>query len=337
MLAGEHDASGVLQRHPAPLLNQGAVAVGEWLRRHCGSGRNLAHVPGGDDLHATKFVARQQAHRLPRRDFQRNLQQVDRATHLDGVLGEPSDVALHQHEILGGVVGSRRIVAAIAKPYLVNQDACLDRHGALDAGQQHERAHRFAVSLRRDLGAALAVRGRRQFHSPAHRRAHAELAHQPAQRQSAKHRTAVRIQHHHDAVEVAVAGKSFEVARGVGRYGARRGDPGPAFRPARFHRPLKPRLELHRLRAQIGSDRRGRARAWKRTERNRTRADDESIHSKSPCIGALTRGSVLHVMQKADRLTLWNPTIGGADSGLVQIGHDVAASLHRSAPPDRSA
>ena len=91
------------------------------------------------------------------------------AAHLDRVLREPADVALHQHEILGRIVRRGRIVAAVAEPDLVHHHARLRRHDALDAGEQHEGAHRFAIGMRRQCGALRAAVGRLEIDGAADR------------------------------------------------------------------------------------------------------------------------------------------------------------------------
>src|SRR4029077_2793209 len=96
--------------------------------------------------------------RLPWRDFERKLHQLDVAAHLHGVLHDAADIALHHHQILGAVAGRHRVFAPVAKPDLVHQYLGIERHGALDACEQHEGAHGLAIDPRIDFavfGAAL--------------------------------------------------------------------------------------------------------------------------------------------------------------------------------------
>jgi hypothetical protein len=69
---------------------------------------------------AFQFIAREGVHRLPRRNAQREIEQFSGCAHLGGVLREPPDVALNEHEVLGRIVRRRRIVAAVAEPDLMH-------------------------------------------------------------------------------------------------------------------------------------------------------------------------------------------------------------------------
>ena len=74
-------------------------------------------------------------HRLPRRDTQRQIEQVDRAAHFGSVLRQPSDVALDQHKILCRIAGSGWILAAVAEPDLMDHHARICRHRTLHAAE----------------------------------------------------------------------------------------------------------------------------------------------------------------------------------------------------------
>ncbi len=95
---------------------------------------------------------------FPRRHAEGERQQVAGAAHVEGVFGEPADVALDDHQILRAVARRLGVVGAVAHPDLVDTDVGRFRHVALLAGQQQEHAHRLAIGFRRD-GRASALPG----------------------------------------------------------------------------------------------------------------------------------------------------------------------------------
>jgi hypothetical protein len=56
--------------------------------------------------------------------------------------------ALDKHEIFRRVIGGRRILAAITKPYLVDHHARIRRDRSAHSPEQDEGAHRFTVGVR---------------------------------------------------------------------------------------------------------------------------------------------------------------------------------------------
>src|SRR5262245_46416165 len=97
--------------------------------------------------HALQLVGREPVERLPRRNAQRGFEQLPAAAHLNGVLREPSDIALHDIELLGRVARFQRLLALLAEPDLVPQHVRLGWHVAARAGEQQERAHGFAIAV----------------------------------------------------------------------------------------------------------------------------------------------------------------------------------------------
>ena len=149
-------------RAPSVTRGTGRVAAGA----AAGDAATVAATGAGGcsvaSLRAARLVRRQSMHRLPRRDAQRQIEQFDRAAHVDGVLRQPPDVALHQHQILGRVVRGGRIVAAVAEPDLMHHHARLRRHGAVHAAEQHEAAHGFAIGARHRISRAASPDPRRR-------------------------------------------------------------------------------------------------------------------------------------------------------------------------------
>src|SRR5262249_15543481 len=92
------------------------------------------------ELHALQLVGREPVEWLPRRNAQRRFQQLPAATHLDGVLRQPPDIALHDIELLGRVARFQRLLALLAEPDLMHQHVRLGWHVAARAGEQQERA-----------------------------------------------------------------------------------------------------------------------------------------------------------------------------------------------------
>ena len=142
-----------------------------------------------------QLVAGEDAHRLPRRRLERELHELDVAAHFHGVLDDAADIALHHHEVLGGVARRDRVLAPVAQPDLVDQHARVGRHRPLDAAEQHEGAHRLAVDPRIDLAQLGAALGAALDHPPDGGRK-SEPADRPAELERAEHRAAIGLQHH---------------------------------------------------------------------------------------------------------------------------------------------
>ena len=222
----------------------------------------------GGDTGVGDFGLRQGMHRFPRRNAQREIEQLDRGAHLGGVLRELADVALHQHEVLGRVGRRGRILAAVAQPDLVHHHARLRRHHAVHARDQHEGAHGFAIGARRKLRARQAMAGIVEIDGAADGGVEAELADGAAERDGAVHRAAVAIEHDAGAGQIAIAREQFEVARRVRGDGAVGRDEEPALAAAGLRRTFLAQFETHRQRA-VGAARDGRQKDHRRRERKR--------------------------------------------------------------------
>ncbi len=86
------------------------------LRQH------LGNRIGGDEIGQPQFGPRQFVQIFPRRNVQRQRQQIARAAHIEGVFGETPDIAFHDHQILRGVARGLGVVGAVAHPDLMHPD-----------------------------------------------------------------------------------------------------------------------------------------------------------------------------------------------------------------------
>src|SRR5262249_16084159 len=171
---------------------------------------------GGGELHAPQLVGGKPIEGLPRRDAQGRFQQLAAAAHLHGVLHEAPDIALDDVELLGRIVRFQRLLALLAEPDLMDEDVRLRRHVAALAGQQQEGAHGFAIAIRRQRGATIAVAARRQRRRLADGGDHAEAANGAAKRKRAQDRATVGIENQDRSACVGVLGEGLELARRVG-------------------------------------------------------------------------------------------------------------------------
>ncbi len=271
-------------------MSPGSVALGARLadRRDRARGRHrhrlrrrfaLEQSVDGAQPHALQLVGGQPVERLPGRDPQRRLQQVDAASHLDRVLRQPADVALDDVELLGGIDRFQRLLALLAEPDLVHQHLRLRRHIAARAAEQQERAHRFAVAVGRQHRAGIATAGRRQGDGPADGGDHVEAADGASERERPQHRAAVGIERQHRAADTGILRERLELARRVGGDVTGGGDPHPAARAADIRGAFAPPLEAHRRAAAVVR--------WHRSPRGRLhhgtqereRAPDKSKHA----------------------------------------------------------
>jgi len=128
---------------------------------------------------------------------QRRLEQVPAAAHLDGVLREPPDVALHDVELLGGVARFQRLLAASCRADLMDQDLRLRRHVAARA---REAAGRRTWIRSCRLGASVARCSPRSTGTALVRPIVVIMSRPRMVRPSARgaqHRAAVGIEHQH--------------------------------------------------------------------------------------------------------------------------------------------
>ena len=105
---------------------------------------------GGHQIGQPQFAMGQFVQIFPRRNTERERQQIARSAHVEGELREAADVALHDHQILRGVARGLGVVGAIAHPDLMDADMRGWRHVARLARQQQEYAHRLAIGFRND-------------------------------------------------------------------------------------------------------------------------------------------------------------------------------------------
>ena len=173
---------------------------------------------------------------FPRRHAQRERQQIAGAAHVEGVFRETADVALHDHQILGGVGRGLGIIGTIAHPDLMNADMRRRRHVPGLAGKQQEHAHQLAVGFRHHACAFALLP-----HGSANGRQRTQAAKAAPQRYGIVDRAAAGIQHDGCAAELAIPGELVERLGAIRRDDADGRDPALAVRLA-----TNPR-ELHRL------------------------------------------------------------------------------------------
>ena len=185
------------------------------LRRHrdrhrdIGPRQDVGDLVGGDQVGQPQFGRRQFVQFFPGRHAQRQRKQVARAAHVEGVFGQPADVALDDHQVLRGVGRGLRVVGAIAHPDLMHAHMGLLRHVAHLARQQQEYAHGFAIGFRRDA-AVIALHAAGQD-AGADGGQHAQCAEATAERDGVVHRAAAGIEHEGRAGEFPAAGKFVEI------------------------------------------------------------------------------------------------------------------------------
>ena len=150
---------------------------------------------------------------LPRRYAERERQQIARTAHVEGVFGEPPDVALDDHQVLCGIAGSLGIVGTIAHPDLVYADMGGFRHVTGLARQQQEHAHRLAIGLRHHLG-TVALCGM-AANTDADGGQHSQIVEVPAERDGVVDRSAARVQHDRRATKLAPTREIVEIFRTV--------------------------------------------------------------------------------------------------------------------------
>src|SRR5947209_3292756 len=134
-------------------------------------------------------------------------------THVEGVFGEPPDVALDDHQILRGVACSLGIVGTITHPDLVHADMGCFRHVTGLARQQQEHAHRLAISLGHHPG-AVALCGM-AADADADGGQHVQVVEAAAERNGVVDRSAARIQHDSRATKLAPTREILEIFRTV--------------------------------------------------------------------------------------------------------------------------
>ena len=115
--------------------------------RSAGRRQHFSDRIGGHEIGQPQFFARQFVQLFPRRNVERERQQIAAAAHLEGIFRKPPDIAFHDHQVFGGIARSPRIVGAVAHPDLMHPHMRRLRHIARLAGQQQEDTHRLAIGF----------------------------------------------------------------------------------------------------------------------------------------------------------------------------------------------
>ena len=156
---------------------------------------------------------------------------------------------MHHLEVLGRIIGRHCIIAPVAQPDLVNQDAGVERNLTLHAAEQHESAHGLAVGA----GVYLAIFCRSLgfvLDDPTDRRGKAKAPDRAAEIKGAENGTAIGFQYHGGAADPGlrriVANEGEELARGIRRYHARSRDELPAGARASIRRTFRQECKTHR-------------------------------------------------------------------------------------------
>ena len=194
-------------------------------------------------------------HRFPRRNAQSQIKQIGSGAHFGGVLCEASDIALDEHEILRRIIGGRRILASIAKPYLVNHHARIRRNRSVHASEQDEGAHRLAIGVRGQRRSPLIVFAARNIDKAADRRGQFQLSDLTTEGNRPEHGAAIRVDCQRRALQIVVLRKEEKVARRFRGNCAGCRDKDLAVCAARLSGSLGAHFEAHRQRP-IGRARR---------------------------------------------------------------------------------
>ena len=104
----------------------------------------------------------------------------------------------------------------------------------MDAAEEHEGAHGFAIGTRRQLGAWIALSVRRTIDDATDRGRKFEFPDFASQRDGTEHGAAIGIDRHGSAGEIVTLCEKNEMARRVSRNRARRRDKRLAVCAARF-------------------------------------------------------------------------------------------------------
>src|SRR6185436_7758831 len=144
-------SSKIGRRYSRPLrIHPGLLGRRRVFGRHrrCSRRAELERRFVGCDGKTAELITCERIQGLPGRHARSGFYQLNADTHLDRVACERSEVALDQAELVGSILIFKRALSLASEPYLVNEDTCFRRHVAMNAPEQDERAHRFAISLR---------------------------------------------------------------------------------------------------------------------------------------------------------------------------------------------